>query len=132
MSCKSCKKTNSEIYNESIDNSKIEGSTLKKINNYLARFIIFLLLCIIIVPLIIPITVYTLFITTVTNRGINLVPALVYLGRKLFKDENFEDNDDEFDDEEDDGDNFEDDKDYDNLSNLEYEPVDANEITIIK
>lgn len=125
MACKSCKKTNAEIYNESV-----ESVSKSSIFEYVSRFMIFILLCIIILPFIIPITIYALFVTTVLDKGINLVPALVYLGKKMFKDD--EDDGDEFENEEDGGDDFENDEDYDDLSDAEYELVNDNEITIIK
>ena len=117
MACTTCKKTNADLYNESIEKDTNGVSLFAKINQYLLKFLIFLFLCAITLPFIIPITIYALFITSVLDKGINLVPVLAYLGRKMFKDE--DDNDD-------------DDEDYENIDEEYYELVDPNEITIIK
>jgi TM2 domain-containing membrane protein YozV len=129
MACTSCKKTNEELYEESVNNHSETKKTHKKILNYILKFGIFLLLSMIIVPIIIPVTIYVLYITIVSKESINLIPLLVYLGNKLYGTEDKEPEDEDDDDNEEE---FENDEDYDKLSESEYELISPNDITIIK
>lgn len=127
MSCTTCKKTNREKINDALETKKINPSIWQKIKQYSIRILVFLFLCVIAVPLVIPATIWALWVSTVSNKGINVVPILVALGKRIFKDEDDEDEDDEDEDKE----QFESDEDYDNLMDGDYELVNPYEITTL-
>ena len=124
MACNTCKKTriNEKITKEQKSESKL--NLLILIRDYTIKIFAFLFLSVIFIPLVIPATIYVLFVTVFTEKGINIVPLGLYIGKKLFK----KDVDDEDLDDED-----LDDEDYDDLLNEdEYEFEDSNDITVIK
>jgi hypothetical protein len=130
MACTSCKKTNSEKYNDILkkcigENCEKPNKISKRILHYVARSLIFLFLVVLIVPIIIPITIYVLFVTTILSDSINLVPMLVYIGKKLF-------NTNKGDEDEDEDSEYEDDKEFDEFLDEDYEPINHHDITIIK
>lgn len=126
MACNSCKKTTT--YEKIVDDYQKDKdapkkSLLIKIRDYTIKIFAFILGSIIFVPLVIPLTFYVLYITIFTKKGINVVPLGLYIGKKLFRDKEEEDDED---------DDFED-EDYDDLLDEdEYELEDSDEITVIK
>jgi len=116
MACNTCKKS------KTTDKSKTKNDTVSnndlsiKIRDNIIKFFAFILLSVIFIPLVIPATLYTLFITIFTDKGINIVPLALYIGKKIFKKD--EEEEDDFEDE-------------DSLDWDEYE-LDSNEITVIK
>ncbi len=111
MACASCKKKRIEKPLEYIVDDK-NSSLPIKIRNIFLKIVVFLVLCVIVLPLIIPATLVVLFRLVMTKEGINLVPLLLFIGNKFFPDEEEEEEDDE------EGD--------------EYELEDEDEITVIK
>jgi hypothetical protein len=113
MACNTCKKTQS---NEKVSVNE-NSNFFIQIRDNTIKFLFFIVATVIIVPIVIPATIYTLFITIFTNKGINLVPLGVFIGNKLFnKDKNEEeDEDEEFDFDEDD-----------------YELEDSDKIIVVK
>ncbi len=121
MACNTCKKTNKQIVGD--EKTKSEINILVTIRDYTIKIFAFLFLSAIFIPLVIPATLYALFVTVFTEKGINIVPLGLYIGKKIIKKD---------DDDDDDDDDLED-EDYDNLLNEdEYEFEDSDEITVIK
>lgn len=119
MSCNTCKKsTKKETIKEKNVESKI--NLFVKIRNYTIKIFAFLFLSIIFIPLVVPATIYALFVTIFTEKGVNLVPLGLYIGKKIFKEDDEEldeDSDEEFDEE---------------FNENEYELENPNDISIIK
>ena len=123
MACNTCKKskTNEKVEQKNVD-SKI--NLYVKIRDYTIKIFAFLLLSAIFIPLVIPATIYALFVTVFTDKGINLAPLGLYIGKKLFREDEEDDDEDEDD---------LDDEEYDDLlDENEYELEDSDEITVIK
>lgn len=129
MSCKTCKKSSTELYQETIDKTLNKVSKTKNIAQNIGQFflktLVFIFLCVVILPICIPVTLYMLFATAYLDKGVNLVPVLVYLGKKLLKDK-------EEDDDEDEEDEFENEEDYDNVVESDWELENADDIIEFK
>lgn len=124
MACNTCKKTRTNEKTVKLKNTKSQINILVKIRDYTIKIFVFLFLSAIFIPLVIPATFYALFVTIFMEKGINIVPLGLYIGKKLFKKDNDEDDED--------NDDLED-SDYDELlTEDEYEPEDSDDITIIK
>ncbi len=119
MSCTTCKKKNVDI--DKIINSGGQKKTSKSIKDYTLKFLLFLVLMIVVTPLMIPIFIVVLFRMVVLSKELNLLPIVLYLGKKIFKDEDDDDDDDDEDEEVEDG-----------LNEDDYELVDENEIIVLK
>ena len=120
MACKSCKKTNEEI----VDDVVIAATTKthnKIIRNYIYNFLIFLILATLITPFIIPIVLIVMFRIIVLSKSINLLPVVKYIGQKIFKDTDEDEEDNE----------FENDEDLDEEDDEEYEPINSDEIIVV-
>ena len=72
-----------------------KNNYLRTLGNYVLKTFAFLAMCIIILPLIIPITIYVLFVTAFLDASINIVPLLAYIGKKIFKDKDEDEVDEE-------------------------------------
>ena len=125
MACNTCKK--STTYEKISDDykknqTKTQTNFLMAVRDNTIKIFVFLLLSVIFIPLVIPATLYTLFVTVFTDKGINIVPLGLYIGKKLFNDKEEDDEDD---------DDLEDEEYDDLLDENEYE-LDENEITVIK
>lgn len=122
MACNTCKKSKAtdKIGKQKVENKQTPNNIWLKIRDNTIKFFVFIFLSAIFIPLVIPATLYTLFVTVFTNKGINIVPLGLYIGKRLFREEEDED-DDELDDE-----------DYDELLDEDEFELDENEITVIK
>lgn len=89
MACNSCKKNTEDT---------IQKVSIPK--NILVRVFIFLLTSVILVPLIIPILLITLFRVIILSKNVDVLPLAYFLGKKIFPDEEEEEDDEEEDDEE--------------------------------
>jgi len=127
MACNTCKKTRTNEKTVKPENTESRINILVKIRDYTIKIFAFLFLSAIFIPLVIPATFYALFVTVFMEKGINIVPLGLYIGKKLFKKEDDNDEDD------DDGDDDLEDSDYDELlTEDEYELEDSDDITLIK
>lgn len=120
MACNTCKKSKTTDKVKKENKTQSNGNLALKIRDNTIKFFVFIFLLAIFIPLVIPATIYTLFITVFSNKGINIVPLGLYIGRKLFKEEEEEDDDDL------------EDEDYDDLLDEDEYELDSNEITVIK
>lgn len=93
MACKTCKKEK-KIVNKK-DKTLVKNNLFTKFRDYTIKTFVFLFLSAIFVPLIIPITLYVLFITVFTEKGLNIVPLMLFIGKKLFKKDEEDDDDDD-------------------------------------
>ena len=119
MACNTCKKTRTNEKTVKLKDTESQINIFVKIRDYTIKIFAFFFLSVIFVPLVIPATLYALFVTVFMEKGINIVPLGLYIGKKLFKKK---DEDDDFEDE-----------DYDDLlTEDEYELEDSDDITIIK
>lgn len=96
MACNTCKQSNPTF----VVTSDEKVSNLKNIKHYFFKFLVFLLVSAILIPFIIPILLYTLFITIVLSKGVDIMPLLLHLGKKIFPDEKEEDEEEEINDDE--------------------------------
>lgn len=119
MACTTCKKTRADIAEDILvkDENK---TTFKNIRDYILKFLLFIVMAIVLTPLLIPIFIVVLFKMVVLSKELNLLPIVLYLGKKIFKEKGEED------------DEPEDDENYDDLNEDEYELVDEDEITELK
>jgi len=118
MACTTCKKTKADIAEDVIN--KVEAKNGKSVRDYILKFLLFLIMAIVMTPILIPIFIIVLFNMVVLSKELNLLPIVSYIGKKIFKDKDDEDDDDEYD-------NLSEDE-YDNLSEDEYELIDKDEI----
>ena len=126
MACTSCKeKRGVSIDDILINTSKDKKSVLKSIKEYTIKTIVFLLLFVLIAPFIIPIFAVALFNTTILSKKVDIMPLLIYVGKKIFKKDNQDEDDD--DDEEDDEEEWDEDEDEDI-----YELENPHEIIVLK
>lgn len=122
MACNTCKKSVTyEKVSKDYENNP-QDNFLTKVRDNTIKIFVFLLLSAILIPLVIPATIYTLFVTVFTDKGINIVPLGLYIGKKLFKKEEDEDDED---------DSLEDGE-YDDLLDEEKYELESDEITVIK
>jgi len=100
MACGACK-NKKELTIEDITTPDNSGKkiTFKKTLNLFLKLINFSILLVLLTPFILIMFVVLLFKYTVINKDLNIVPILIYIGKKFTKDD---DEDDEDDDEEDD------------------------------
>lgn len=126
MACTSCKeKRGVSIDDILINTSKDKKSVLKSIKEYTIKTIVFLLLFVLIAPFIIPIFAVALFNTTILSKKVDIMPLLIYVGKKIFKKDSQDEDDD--DDEEDDEEEWDEDEDEDI-----YELENPHEIIVLK
>ena len=124
MACKSCKeKSGVSIDDILINISKDKKTTLKLIKEYTIKTIVFLLLFVLIAPFIIPIFAIALFNVTVLSKNVDIMPLLMYVGKKIFKNDEEDDEDEE---------NEEDDEEWDEDEEEVYELENPHEIIVLK
>ena len=91
MVCSTCKQSNPTF----VATSDEKVSNLKNIKYYFIKFLVFLVVSIILVPFIIPILLFVLFKTIVLSEGVNIMPLLLHVGKKIFPEEKEEEDEDE-------------------------------------
>jgi uncharacterized membrane protein len=90
-----CNCKNSSVETES---EKIEKTNKIKVFNIALNFIAFLIVTCIVIPLIIPFTIYVLFKTIVLrNSDMNVTSNLLKLGKKMMEKENSNKDDESYD-----------------------------------
>jgi hypothetical protein len=120
MGCKTCKGKTKPSFDETLDkNNKEKKSIIVKIIEYTSKTIVFLIIACILIPFIIPILIYVLFITIVLSKGVDIMPLLVHVGKKIFRDDYDEDDEEE----------EEDDDEFDQEA---YEELNKHDIVVLK
>ncbi len=84
MACSSCKNKTSQ-YEDLKLKPEEESKPINNFKYYFAKIIIFLFMCVVLIPFIIPILVIVLFKVVVLSKGVDISPLLKYIGGKIFK-----------------------------------------------
>lgn len=105
MACQTCKSKS--------DVNKTQNIPVSTSNNYILKFLVFLIASVILIPFIIPILLVVLFRVIVLAKNVDISPLLMHMGRKIFP----KDQDEA--------------EEYDELDQDEYELEDPNDIIII-
>lgn len=96
MACGTCKNKKGTIVEElTVPDNSSKKISLKKIINTLLKVLYFLILLVVLTPIVLIAFFVVLFRYTVINKDLNIVPILKYIGEKLMKDEDDEDDNDE-------------------------------------
>jgi hypothetical protein len=120
MGCNTCKGKVKPTFEETLKEYKEEKkSSGFKVIEYTSKFIVFLFVSTILTPIIIPVLIIVLFKTLVLSHNVDIMPLLLHIGKKIFKEK--DDGYDE-DDEEEDVDEFDQD---------EYEELNKNDIVVL-
>lgn len=123
MGCKTCKGKPKNTFGDTVNEyNEKEKSTGVKIVEYTSKFIVFLLVTTILVPFIIPVLIIVLFKTLVLSHNLDIMPLLIHVGKKIFKDDN--DDDDDYDEDEED-------EDFDEFDQDEYEELNKEDIVVL-
>ena len=120
MGCNTCKGKSKPTFEETLKEYKAEEkkSLGGKIIEYTSKFIVFLIVSAILIPFIIPILIFVLFKTIVLSHSVDIMPLLIHVGKRIFKEE------DEYDEDEEE-------EDLEEFDQDEYEELNKNDIVVL-